>query len=94
MLDLPSLKVAKCPAAVIHAQDVPKIGRVIHGSAASVTESEVRLDNGASLPFDYLVLASGSTWDDPVCSGTDAKLSDRKQFQQARHIAPGNPALA
>ncbi|DBA66203.1 hypothetical protein WJX79_004881 [Trebouxia sp. C0005] len=67
-------------------QDVPKVGRVVHASATSVSETEVQLDNGSSLPFDYLVLASGSTWDDPVNSGTDPLLTDRKLNQQ-RHSA-------
>lgn len=67
------------------AQDVPKVGRVVHASATSVSETEVQLDNGSSLPFDYLVLASGSTWDDPVNSGTDPLLTDRKLNQQASH---------
>ena len=68
---------------VVCAQDVPKVGRVVHASATSVSETEVHLDNGSSLPFDYLVLASGSTWDDPVNSGTDPLLTDRKLNQQA-----------
>ena len=69
------------------AQDVPKLGKVVHASAASISESEVQMDNGSSVPFDYLVLASGSTWADPVCSGTDAALSDRKVHQQASTLA-------
>lgn len=71
------------PSLGVCAQDVPKVGRVVHASATSVSETEVRLDNGSSLPFDYLVLASGSTWDDPVNSGTDHLLTDRKLNQQA-----------
>jgi len=71
------------PSLGVCAQDVPKVGRVVHASAISVSETEVRLDNGSSLPFDYLVLASGSTWDDPVNSGTDPLLTDRKLNQQA-----------
>lgn len=65
-------------------QEVPKVGKVVHASAISVSGSEVHLDNGASVTFDYLVLASSSTWDDPVCSGTEASLTDRKSNQQAR----------
>ncbi len=68
---------------VVCAQDVPKVGRVVHAHATSVSEAEVQLDDGSSLPFDYLVLASGSTWDDPVNSGTDPLLTDRKLNQQA-----------
>lgn len=64
-------------------QDVPKLGKVLHATAASVSDSEVHLSNGASVPFDYLVLASGSTWTDPVCSGTEATLTDRRLAQQA-----------
>lgn len=64
-------------------QDVPKLGKVLHATADSVSDSEVHLTNGASIPFDYLVLASGSTWTDPVCSGTEATLSDRRLAQQA-----------
>ncbi len=71
------------PTLIMCAQDVPKVGRVVHASATSVSETEVQLDNGSSLPFDYLVLASGSTWDDPVNSGTDPLLTDRKLNQQA-----------
>ena len=63
-------------------QDVPNVGRVVHAAAASVTASEVRLDNGTSVAYDYLVLASGSTWTDPVNSGTEAALVDRKLHQQ------------
>ena len=71
------------PTLIVCAQDVPKVGRVVHASATSVSETGVQLDNGSSLPFDYLVLASGSTWDDPVNSGTDPLLTDRKLNQQA-----------
>ncbi len=78
------LQVPVIPSLVVMcAQDVPKVGRVVHASASSVSETEVQLDNGSSLPFDYLVLASGSTWDDPVNSGTDPLLTDRKLNQQA-----------
>ncbi|DBB05607.1 TPA: hypothetical protein ACH3X1_012380, partial [Trebouxia sp. C0004] len=66
-------------------QEVPKVGRFVHASATSVSETGVRLNNGSSLPFDYLVLASGSTWEDPVNSGTDTLLTDRKLNQQASH---------
>ena len=60
------------------------MGRVVHAAAASVTASEVRLDNGSSVAYDYLVLASGSTWTDPVNSGTEAALVDRKLHQQVK----------
>lgn len=64
-------------------QEVPNIGKVLHTSAASVSEGEVHLEGGSCVPFDFLVLASGSTWTDPVCSGTEPLLKDRKLSQQA-----------
>lgn len=64
-------------------QEVPKLGKVLHATASSVSASEVVLSDGTSLPFDYLVLASGSTWTDPVCSGTEASLTERRLAQQA-----------
>lgn len=67
-------------------QEVPKLGKVLHATASSVSDSEVVLSDGTSLPFDYLVLASGSTWTDPVCSGTEASLTDRRLAQQACHM--------
>ena len=70
----------------VHMQEVPKLGKVLHATASSVSDSNVVLSDGSSLPFDYLVLASGSTWTDPVCSGTEASLTDRRRAQQACHI--------
>lgn len=67
-------------------QEVPKLGKVLHATASSVSHSEVVLSDGTSLPFDYMVLASGSTWTDPVCSGTEASLTDRRLAQQACHM--------
>ena len=62
-------------------QDIPKLGRVLHASVTHVTDHEVQLNNGSTIPFEYLVLASGSTWTDPVCSGTEVYMNERKQAQ-------------
>ena len=69
-----------------HVQDVPQLGKVLHATATSVSGSEIVLSDSTSLPFDYLVLASGSTWADPVCSGTEASLTERRLAQQACHM--------
>lgn len=65
---------------------MPQLGKVLHATANSVSDSEVVLSDSTSLPFDYLVLASGSTWTDPVCSGTEASLTERRLAQQACHM--------
>lgn len=73
-------------AALTLAQEIPKLGKVLHATASSVWEHEVRLADGTHLPFDYLVLASGSTWTDPVCSGTEATLTERRVAQQVLSV--------
>ena len=65
----------------VSVQDIPKLGRVLHNSVTHVAEHEVQLSDGSSVPFDFLVLATGSTWTDPVCSGTEEFLNDRRQAQ-------------
>ena len=67
-------------------QDIPKLGRVLHNSVTHVTDHEVQLNDGSSIAFDYLVLATGSTWTDPVCSGTEEYLSERRQAQTVNHV--------
>ena len=42
-----------------------KNGRVIRGRAATVTQSEVTLEDGSAYPADYIVLATGSSYAAP-----------------------------
>jgi NADH dehydrogenase FAD-containing subunit len=41
-------------------------GRVLQGRVTNVLEDRVELDNGSSLRYDYLVLATGSLWTGPT----------------------------
>lgn len=41
-------------------------GKVVHGKVVNVTDTVVELKDGTSVPYDYLVLATGSTWKGPV----------------------------
>eukprot|EP00842_Homolaphlyctis_polyrhiza_P003884 jgi/Hompol1/4497/HPOL_001785-RA len=40
----------------------PGIGEFVHGRVAAVHASEIELENGTKLPFDFLVFATGSSY--------------------------------
>lgn len=41
-------------------------GRVVQGKVTRVTEDHLELADGGSVPYDYLVLATGSRWPGPM----------------------------
>ena len=46
---------------------------------------KVILDTGARLPYDYLVLATGSRYADSLSSGTSPSEAERRAEIKARH---------
>ena len=53
---------------------------MVNAKVTSVSDSAVSLSDGQSLPFDYLVLAPGSTYPDPAIKALTGTLADRKAF--------------
>lgn len=46
--------------------DSGNAGRVVQGKVTRVLEDHVQLENGSSIRYDYLVLATGSKWTGPM----------------------------
>jgi anthranilate/para-aminobenzoate synthase component II len=57
---------------------VPGIGTVVQARATAVTTSAVQLDDGQELSYDYLILAPGSSYPEPIIKGFSGSLADRK----------------
>ncbi|KAK9804253.1 hypothetical protein WJX72_003568 [[Myrmecia] bisecta] len=47
-------------------KDIPRLDNVVQASVTHVTPTSVTLDNGNTLAFDYLVIATGSAYSDPM----------------------------
>jgi NADH dehydrogenase FAD-containing subunit len=47
----------------IKLDNMVKNGKVIHGTVTGVSSNQVTLQNGETVPFDYLVIATGSRYD-------------------------------
>ncbi|KAL2632867.1 hypothetical protein R1flu_004346 [Riccia fluitans] len=60
---------------ILHA-DYLKKGKVLSASAVSATESELTTDTGEVLPFDFLVITTGTTF-----SGPKTKVERIKEFE-------------
>ena len=48
----------------------------------SVSDGSVALDTGASVPYDYLVLAPGSSYPEPALKGFTGSLAERSAVMQ------------
>ena len=49
---------------------------------ASVTDNSVALDTGGAVPYDYLVLATGSSYPEPAIKSFAGTLAERKAAVQ------------
>lgn len=69
-------------------------GRVVRGRVTDVLEDRVELDDGTSLRYDYLILATGSVWSGPTNYGQHSSEGQvrshintwRKNISSARRI--------
>ena len=69
-------------------------GRVLQGRVVNVLEDRVELDDGSSLRYDYLVLATGSVWSGPTNYSQYSSEGEvrshvdkwRKQISKAKRI--------
>lgn len=57
---------------------LPGIGKVVIAHVTAVSLAAVSLDDGQSLPYDFLVLAPGSTYPDPAIKAFAGTLSTRQ----------------
>ncbi|QRW13462.1 apoptosis-inducing factor A [Ceratobasidium sp. AG-Ba] len=70
----------------------PKTVRVVRSTAKSISSSEVTTESGESIPYNYLVLATGSIWTGPmnIPDTRAAALEHLRAFQQelkaAQHV--------
>ena len=60
------VKASIAAAASVPFSDIPNLGKVVKDSVSSITEGSVLLASGASLPYDYLVLAPGCAYGVPT----------------------------
>ncbi|KAG8884108.1 hypothetical protein FRB98_002598 [Tulasnella sp. 332] len=54
-----------------------KPGEVIVGSVASIQDGTAYLAGGQALPYDWLVLATGTTWEGPLALPLDYEMTRR-----------------
>jgi len=63
-------------------QEIPKIGTLVNDSVKSVSERAVELAGGQSLQYDYLILASGSTYKGKEWEAPELDIAARKAKHQ------------
>lgn len=69
-----------------------KAGEVILGKVTAVSSSSVQLEDGQSIAYDYLVLATGTTWNGPLVFPADIEARDkwiaewRSRFAKAQDV--------
>ncbi|KAG8892455.1 hypothetical protein FRC00_012040, partial [Tulasnella sp. 408] len=67
-------------------------GEVVVGEATRVEDGVVHLEDGRQLPYDYLVLATGTTWSGPLTFPKNVEDKDkwiadwREKFRKANDI--------
>ena len=67
------------------------LSRIYRARALCITETEVVTDQ-EPVPYDYLVLATGSTWDGPLdlplakVDASEAVLAQRAQYRSAKSV--------
>jgi NADH dehydrogenase FAD-containing subunit len=54
-------------------------GTILHNRVTEVTPDKVHLDNGEILAFDYLILATGSSYPFPAKMSSDTEMLNAKQ---------------
>lgn len=70
-----------------------KAGEVVIGAVDHIDDGSAHLADGRSLPYDYLVLATGTIWEGPLTLPVDRAethqwIADwRQKFANARNIA-------
>ncbi|KIO28783.1 hypothetical protein M407DRAFT_242857 [Tulasnella calospora MUT 4182] len=69
-----------------------KPGEIVYGEVLSVEDGAVNLDDGKKLPYDYLVIASGTSWEGPLAIPKTVEENDkwiaewREKFVKANDI--------
>ena len=83
------VKPSVAAAASVPFSTIPNLGRVVRDAAAAVQGGAVLTSSGASLPFDYLVLAPGCAYGDPtfVAPEEEGTTAQREAAASARAAA-------
>ena len=63
-------------------QEIPKIGKLVQDEVKSVSERAVELSGGQSLPYDYLILATGSIYKGKEWEAPELAVASRKAKHQ------------
>jgi NADPH-dependent 2,4-dienoyl-CoA reductase/sulfur reductase-like enzyme len=58
---------------------LPDLGTFIQGKAVDLTPEAVLLEDGRSVPYDHLVIATGCAYSDPVFKG-GSHLQEKKRL--------------
>lgn len=72
--------------------DPGQAGELVIGEATSVRDDLVTLSDGRTLPYDYLILASGTTWSGPLAFPKNVEDKDewiaewRRKFKGANDV--------
>lgn len=83
------VKASVATAASVPFSDIPNLGKVVRDTVEKVEKGAVLTTSGASLPFDYLVLAPGCAYGDAtfVAPAEEGTLAEREAAATKRAAA-------
>lgn len=73
-----------CSGVLFDYSRIPNIGTLVRGRVFAIGECSVTLETGAQLPFDYLVLAPGSTYADNAIKDVGGTAAERQALIEVR----------
>lgn len=73
-----------CSGVLFDYSRIPNIGTLVRGRVFAIGERSVTLETGAQLPFDYLVLAPGSTYADNAIKDVGGTAAERQALIEVR----------
>ena len=79
------VKPAACSGVLFDYASIPDIGTLVRARVTEIGESAVVLESGVELPFDYLVLAPGSTYADNAIKDVGGTAAERQALVEVSH---------
>uniref|UniRef100_A0A7S1XGP2 FAD/NAD(P)-binding domain-containing protein n=1 Tax=Erythrolobus australicus TaxID=1077150 RepID=A0A7S1XGP2_9RHOD len=68
-------------------EDMDNIGRFVQAKVVELTDDSATLSNGETISFDYAIIASGSTYADPIFKGIVPSAEERLKELEAKYTA-------
>lgn len=78
------VKPAACSGVLFDYSRIPDIGALVRGRVAEIGDRSIHLEMGVELPFDYLVLAPGSTYADNAIKDVGGTAAERQALIEVR----------